>query len=157
MPLAPKTKRKKRKKKAKRAVEKMTLTGFRKITWNLCSRYVRLRDCISTTGTKEWGRCVTCGQLFHISKLQAGHFTSGRTDAVLYETNGIHAQCCKCNVFRSGEWPIYYRYMQKEFGQDEIERLIDLSLSDVELTAVQLRDWYIRFKDGIKELENLVL
>ena len=116
-----------------------------------------MRDCLRTTGTKEWGRCVTCNGLFKISKLQAGHFTSGRTDAVLFEETGIHAQCCKCNVFRSGEWPKYYRFMQQEYGQEEIERLIDLALSDVKLTNIQLRNLYIRFKQGIKELESLKL
>jgi len=47
--------------------------------------------------------------------------------------------------------------MQDEFGQAEIERLINLSLSDEKLTNVELRDLFIRFKTGIKEFENLTL
>ena len=137
--------------------EKFTLTGFRKVVWTLCSRYVRLRDCLRTTGTKNWGRCATCGKLLNFSKLQAGHFTSGRADAVLFEENGIRAQCYRCNIERSGEWPTYYRIMQSEFGQEEIERLISLSLSDVKLTDVQLRDLYLKYKHGIKEFEDLEL
>lgn len=78
-------------------------------------------------------------------------------DAVLFETNGIRAQCYRCNIERSGEWPRFYRIMQDEFGQGEIERLISLSLSDEKLTNVELRDLFIRFKAGIKEFENLTL
>ncbi len=127
------------------------------MVWTLCSRYVRLRDCLKTTGTKEWGHCVTCGRLYNFKKLQAGHFTSGRVDAVLFEETGVHAQCYRCNIERSGEWPRFYRIMQDEFGQDEIERLINLSLSDRKLNNIELRDLYIRFTVGIKELENLTL
>jgi len=62
-----------------------------------------LRDCLKTTGTKDWGHCVTCGKLYPYKKLQAGHFTSGRADAVLFEESGIHAQCYRCNIERSGD------------------------------------------------------
>ncbi len=159
MPLKPtkRTKRKTAKKRTRVKREKYTLVGFRKLVWVACSRYVRLRDCLRTTGTREWGRCVTCGKLLNFKKLQAGHFTCGRADAVLFETNGIRAQCYRCNVERSGEWPTFYRIMQAEFGQEEIERLVTLSLSDVKLTRVQLRDLYIKFKTGIKEFGELTL
>ncbi len=125
--------------------------------WDICSRYIRLRDCLKTTGTKKWGYCVTCGTLYHYKKLQAGHFTCGRKDAVLFEESGIHAQCYRCNIERSGEWPTYYKFMQAEYGQDEIERLIDCSLSDAELSKARLYDLYIRFKRGVEELEDLKL
>ena len=158
MPLKPTTKRKGKRRKSTTAPEQeISLAGFRKTVWNICSRYVRLRDCLKTTGTKEWGHCVTCGKLYHYKKLQAGHFTSGRVDAVLFEESGIHAQCYRCNIERSGEWPTYYRFMQNEYGQDEIERLVALSLSDVPLTGIQLRDLFIRFKTGVHRLENLTL
>ena len=78
-------------------------------------------------------------------------------DAVLFEENGIRAQCYRCNIERSGEWPTFYRIMQAEFGQEEIERLIDCSLSDRKLTNIELRDLFIRFTQGVKELENLTL
>jgi len=137
--------------------DKFTLTGFRKLVWTVCSRYIRLRDCLKTTGTKDWGHCVTCGKLYPYKKLQAGHFTSGRADAVLFEESGIHAQCYRCNIERSGEWPTYYRFMQSEYGQAEIERLIDCSLSDKKLTNIELRDFYIKFTTGIQGFENLTL
>ena len=76
---------------------------------------------------------------------------------MLFEETGIHAQCYRCNIRRSGEWPAYYRFMQVEYGQDEIERLIDCSLSDRKLTNVELRNLFIRFTQGIKELESLTL
>lgn len=98
---------------------------------------------------------MTCQQLFAYRWIQAGHFTCGRSEAVLFEDTGIHGQCVRCNVFRSGEWVRYFKFMLAEYGQKEVNRLMDLSLSDVELTNTQLRDLYIRFKRGVEELENL--
>ncbi|GAF89890.1 unnamed protein product, partial [marine sediment metagenome] len=53
--------------------------------------------------------------------------------------------------------PKFYRIMQDEFGQDEIDRLVGLALSDVKLTNIELRDFYIRFTTDIKKFENLTL
>jgi hypothetical protein len=57
--------------------------------------------------------------------LQAGHFLPGRSDTVLFDEEGCHCQCKRCNVFLAGAWPAYYRFMQGHVGQEAIEKMID--------------------------------
>lgn len=47
--------------------------------------------------------------------------------------------------------------MQAEYGQEEIERLVGLALSESELTNIELRNLFIKFKSGIRELQDLKL
>ena len=102
------------------------MTNWEKWLWKKFSEYVRLRDCIKTTGTTWKGQCVTCGKIFRFNKLQAGHFIPGRTGAILFDEKCTHAQCYRCNVILDGVWPVYYKFMQKEYGQEVIEKLVDL-------------------------------
>jgi len=102
------------------------------------SQYIRLRDCIKTTGTIWKGVCRTCGRTYRFEKLQAGHFIPGRTRAILFDERCVHIQCYRCNRIIKEVWPPYYRFMQKVYGQDVIEELVDLWGQDRELT----RDWF---------------
>ena len=98
--------------------------------WVQFSRFVRLRDCLKTTGTTTKGKCCSCGREHPFGKLQAGHFLPGRTDNILFDEKGVHAQCYFCNCERQGNWPGYYRFMQKEYGQNVIERMVNDFISD---------------------------
>lgn len=127
--------RKKRKSKDK---SDWTITDWEKWLWKIFSQFIRLRDCLKTTGVVDRGRCVTCGRIYPFSKLQAGHFIPGRTRAILFDEMCVHAQCYRCNVKLDGAWPPYYRFMQKEYGQNVIEELVDKYGVDCELTP----DWF---------------
>ena len=108
---------KKRKKARKRKTrDDWTVTDWKKCVWKLFSHYIRLRDCIETTGTSSTGKCVTCGRTYPFGKLQAGHFMPGRMDCILFEEQAVHAQCYRCNVTQSGMWPAYYIAMEKKYG-----------------------------------------
>ena len=52
--------------------------------WDLFSKYVRLRDCLETTGSIKRGKCFTCSKELPFNELQAGHFISGRHNANLF-------------------------------------------------------------------------
>lgn len=108
--------------------------------WPLFSKYIRLRDCLATTGTKTHGKCITCGRQYPFGKLQAGHFVPGRNDSVLFDEELVNAQCYRCNVILAGMWPRYYRVMQDRHGQDWIEGKIDQWERDKEeLTISKLK------------------
>ena len=53
-----------------------------KKAWDAFSLFIRLRDCLKTTGAKEYGVCFTCGRKYAFKALQAGHFVRGRGGAV---------------------------------------------------------------------------
>jgi len=104
-----------------------SITVQKKALWKIFSMFIRMRDCLEATGTLDNGRCCTCGKSYTIKKLQAGHFIPGRMDSILFEPTCVHSQCYRCNVRRSGEWVKYYRFMQKKYGQAQIDYLMELS------------------------------
>lgn len=103
------------------------LVKAKKDLWKIFSMYIRMRDCFAATGTLDDGFCCTCGLPKTYKTLQAGHFIPGREDSILFEPTCVHAQCYRCNVKRSGEWVKYYRFMQKKYGQAQIDYLMELS------------------------------
>lgn len=119
------------------------------------STYIRMRDCLDTTGTLDFGRCCTCGKTYPRKKLQAGHFIPGRQDSILYEPTCVHAQCYRCNVQRSGEWVKYFRFMEQKYGQEEIFRLMELSEETRLITFEWIDSTMIYYQQEIIKMEKL--
>ena len=110
-------------KKAKKKSPKKSL--LKQKAWQAFSKYVRLRDCLLTTGTLTHGRCITCGKVFEFSSLQAGHFIPGRNNAILFNPVQVHAQCIGCNMFGKGMFPEYYKEMVSRYGLQEVQQMIE--------------------------------
>lgn len=85
--------------------------------WVVFSKFIRTRDCLKTTGSKQKGKCFTCGKLCDFKDLQAGHFIAGRHNANLFSERGTHAQCRQCNLFKSGNQLEYRRRLIEEYGE----------------------------------------
>ena len=64
--------------------KKTSVSAAKNAAWKEFSRYIRLRDCIKTTGDTDAGICITCGKLIPYGNSQAGHFIAGRTNGVLF-------------------------------------------------------------------------
>ena len=106
--------------------KKHTLTWWKKKAWSKFSRYVRLRDAIATTGTRDKVVCFTCGKIypaFGQGCVQAGHYCPGRSHAVLLEEHGVNAQCYNCNVNLKGNTIIYRKRMLEKYGEEETKRI----------------------------------
>lgn len=121
-------------------------------TWIACSKYVRTRDCLKTTGSPEYGRCYTCGGNHHITKLDAGHFLPGRRNSILFDTRGIHAQCTYCNHMREGATLEYLERMLADHGQDVVDELRRLDKSTRKYTVAELAELEAEFKRKTEEL-----
>lgn len=87
------------------------------------SRYIRVRDCIETTGTTFLGRCITCGKQYHIAYLDAGHFNSGRRNSVLFQEQGCHAQCGYCNQIKHSDPKKYREVLIEKYGKKTVLKL----------------------------------
>ncbi len=99
------------------------LSWYKKRAWDSFSRYVRTRDCIRFTGSPDRGICVTCKRPYPFNQLQAGHFVSGRTNAVLFDEEAVFSQCYGCNVGRGGAHVEYFVFMEEEHGREKIDEL----------------------------------
>lgn len=94
----------------------------KKKTNKWCSRYIRLRNA-RADGTVE---CVTCGSLWPVAKIQAGHFIGrgmGGSSGVYFDARNIHPQCVPCNGFKGGAPKEYEQFMQDTYGQGVIDEL----------------------------------
>jgi len=88
------------------------------------SKYIRLRDCIRTTWTKEVFKCCSCWCLTHFSKWDAWHFISRSYTAVKFDERDVYAQCRKCNRFQQGCWDKMYEHVKKLHWQEVIDELM---------------------------------
>lgn len=112
---------------SKRKSKPKTLGYYKRQLWPLVSRYVRLRDCLLTTGTKVEGLCVSCGVLKRYEDADAGHFVSVASSEFLhYDERNIHLQCKRCNGYLEGNFAGYYNGLKSRFGDGFANLLLDM-------------------------------
>ena len=135
-------------------VKRKTVTSVKKKVWPLFSQYIRMRDCLKTTGCTSFGLCITCGKRYHIKLLQAGHFISGRHNANLFSERGTHAQCYNCNINLRGNILEYRRKIIELYGdgadielETEAGQIKKYTLSDLEGLTLYLKE-QIRILEG---------
>lgn len=96
-----------------------SVSQLKKILWKLVSNFIRERDKFT---------CISCGRTGSGGQIHAGHFLpSGNCGALLrYHPKNIHAQCYFCNINLGGNGAIYYTKMVEKYGQDYVNRLIEI-------------------------------
>jgi len=110
-------------KKKQNKQKKKSINDYKEEAWKEFSKYIRLRDCLLTTGTKDYGLCFTCGRKKHFKDLQAGHFLDGRWNSILFDEEGVHAQCRQCNLFKNGNKEEYEPKMIELYGKEKVEEM----------------------------------
>ncbi len=102
--------------------------------WSSFSRYIRLRDCIATTGDYTKGFCITCSREYPFKKLQAGHLIGGRNNAVLFDEEIVNAQCIICNVYKGGNYVRYAIVMTNRHSVEWVENKLKASNETIKYT-----------------------
>ena len=133
---------------------KQTISSLKKKCWQVFSLYIRMRDCLRTTGCKDWGLCITCGKRYHIKLLQAGHFIAGRHNANLFSERGVHAQCYNCNINLRGATLEYRRQVISLCGEGADEELEEEARQIKKYTPQDLIDLTEHYRNKIKKLEE---
>ncbi len=126
--------------KTKKALKKESISSVKKKVWVLFSKYIRMRDCLKTTGSPDYGECISCGETKPIRLLDAGHFIP-KKNSNYFSERGVNAQCQSCNRYHSGRQLDYRRGIIERYGEG-----VDLELEE---EARQIK------KFSIKELEEL--
>lgn len=120
---------------------------------NVYSQYIRLK-----TADKDGNCvCVCCGKKEHWKKMQNGHYCS-RTH---YNTRWMDmncAVCCiGCNVFKSGNYPEYTRYMLEVYGAEALKDLIAESKKIIKIQNYELEEQiekYTKIVNGLLDKLN---
>jgi len=123
-----------RKPRKPRKTIKRSLKKLKEKAWQTFSRYIRNKYSVN-----GYVSCVTCGVRKPIKEMQAGHFIDGRMNSILFHPQCVHPQCYICNIHKHGDKINYYKYMLKTYGQQVIDKLIDLSNTTVKFTEEDYR------------------
>ena len=92
----------------------------KKKAWDQFAHWVKVRDCIATSGLPFVGVCVTCDVKYHIRYLQAGHCFAGRRNGNLFHEDLVNIQCRRCNEILHGRLKKYRRIMEKKYGIKQV-------------------------------------
>lgn len=133
-------------------MKKITIPKLKKQAWTEFSKYIRLRDCLKTTGDKTRGKCFTCEEVFTFKQLQAGHFIDGRGGSVLFHEDLVHGQCSGCNVFKHGNKDAYTPKMIEIYGLERVEEFWRLKNKPHQWTREEL----IFIKDKYQKLNKVL-
>lgn len=133
---------------------KKSLPKLKKKCWDLFSIYVRMRDGLRTTGSIEWGLCITCGKRYHFKMLQAGHLVTGRRSAGLFSERGVNAQCAHCNLHLKGNTLKYRRKIVAMYGEGADLEIEHEAEGIRKFTIPEIEEMMEDYKQKIEELKN---
>lgn len=66
--------------------------------------------------------------------------------------DNCYPQCVGCNVFRNGSYMEYTRFMQKKFGLDHVDFMIEDKNKIFKVTTDEITELTDYYKDKVKEL-----
>lgn len=135
-------------------LRKLTLTQVKNKLWPIFSLFIRVRDCLQTTGCADWGLCITCGKRYHIKLLQAGHFVSGRHNGNLFSERGTHAQCYNCNINLKGNTLEYRRKVIELYGEHADEELEAEAKREIHYKVYQLEEMISHYQQELLALKG---
>lgn len=124
--------------------------------WKAFSDYIRLRDCLLTTGTPDNCICITCNERGDPSwkpykQIQAGHAVGGRSNAILFHEEIVNGQCGYCNqkppMGLGGDYGNYAIALIKRHGLEHVEQLQALKRAEKKLSMADLREITTKYKE----------
>lgn len=96
-------------------------SGPKATAWKWFALYIKLRDALATTGNPSLCRCITCGKVYLIDFIDAGHMLPGRTGGILFDESIVFGQCRICNREGAGERQAFKRIMVERNGLEWYE------------------------------------
>ena len=128
----------------------MSKLSPKKKAWAAFSKYIRL----SYADKNGNCTCVTCGSVKPYKEIHAGHFIPKRNNAVMFEETNVHPQCPYCNLYMHGQGAKYYKFMLEKYGQEEIDRLMDLDKTTKQFSACDVEEMIVDYRGKVKELRQ---
>ena len=130
-----------------------TINKEKEITWEVFSLYIRLRDCMRTTRTLEYGHCITCNKRVHYKEADAGHFINRWYSSTLFDERNFHLQCKRC-IKMGGEPLKYRRAVIRLYGERVDEELEQKSVEIKQFTRTELLEMREEYQRRIKKLKG---
>jgi len=130
-------------------MKKHTLSWWEKKAKQTVQKYVRLRD----SDENGYCKCCTCGRVYHWKKMNGGHFIPAEWLATCFIEHNIHAQCIYCNKGLQGNTDAYWVFMEKKYGREEIDLLMESKHLNVKHKYFDYQQIIEEYTDKINGLE----
>jgi len=116
------------------------------------SKYIRTRDAIKTTGDIYNAKCITCGKVYPIDQMDAGHGIPGRANSILFNEHICNCQCRRCNRQGGGELQMYKRILIEMYGQEMWDMWENMKRKTVTYSQFDFEHIGRMYRDKYKEL-----
>lgn len=99
------------------------------------SRYIRLKYA----DHNGYVKCYTCQRVRHFKdSMQCGHFMSRRFYSTRFSEDNCRPQCYGCNVHSQGRSYEFALHLNKEYGYDIAQELLQISRETVKFSNAEL-------------------
>lgn len=115
---------------------------------SIYSKYIRLSKI--TNGTNNI--CVCCGKEENWKKMQNGHYCSRSHYNTRWMDMNCHPCCIGCNVFKSGNYPEYTRYMLEVYGAEALKDLIAESKKIIKIANYEIEEQIEKYTKIVNDL-----
>lgn len=132
----------------------MSVQQKKKILTPIFNKYIRLRECLETTGSTLQGVCCTCGEVKPLEGLDAGHFISTRFNIFKYDEKNVHIQCRKCNGVLKGNMKKYNNFMRVRYGNKIVDYMQATKYNYNKFTEGGLDGMIKDYRGKLKEIEG---
>jgi hypothetical protein len=132
---------------------KKTVNSTKRRLDRVFSKFIRLRDSLEV-GMAGRALCFTCGKMYNISELDAGHFINRKHNSTRYNEQNVFAQCTSCNRYQHGAKDVYALALVNRFGQEILEDLNVLKHTHKSFTIPELEAMIDYYKEKVEELER---
>ena len=126
----------------------------KRTAWKWFSLYIRLRDCLKTTGGTDYCKCATCGVVVPFEKIDAGHAIPGRTAGILFDDEITRGQCTTCNRTHGGEYQAFKTVLIAEHGEAWYDMKLKARRGAGSFAEFELRAIADKYRLKCKELEK---
>ena len=133
----------------KRKTKQKGIKELKADVWKVFSRYIRVRDCLRTTGTPGHGKCISCGEQKPINQSDAGHFVNRWYGSTFFDERNVHLQCKRCNTMN--EQLRYRRAIIKLYGEGIDIELEDKATEEKHFSVEELQGLLKYYREKLKE------
>ena len=134
----------------RKTLAEKTARELGKVLDRVFSEFIRLRDA----DEQGYCRCVTCGGVHHWKEIHCGHFIGRANKAVRFNELNCHAQCVKCNTYRSGEHHIYRQVLVNKYGKEAVDKLENEAYLGGDFTAYGLQVLIGEYREKVRLLKR---
>lgn len=119
------------------------------------SKYIRVKHA----GTNGFCRCISCGKMYHWTKIQNGHYMSRRYYSTRFSEDNCRPQCVACNIFEHGNILLYRENLIREIGEERVESVQFRARNDTKRWSAweleQLEKYYKALTEKIRNEKGI--